>query len=121
MLTSADVALYKGGQMEIQNPTGHYLFRGEIETISVRESELRVRFAWLAKGEGYPSFPHRWVRHDDLDYAANLRIYEVDAHNRECLCLNSDSVGESLFLFLPEDKNRLDRSKVEDPESEPEK
>lgn len=102
--------------MEVQNPTGCYIYRGEIEEITVRGSELRVKFARLAKGQGYPSFPHRWVRHYDLDLAVNLGIYEVDVHNKRQLCLNSSDVGESIFLFLPDDGNKLDFSRVEEPE-----
>lgn len=117
-LTTESVAPYKGGQMEIQNRGEGYLFRGEVETIVVEDNELRVRFAWLAKGEGFPPIPNKWVKNDRLDYVASLDIYSAGdigpgsdgGGNRLNLC--SQIIGEVVVLFPP-DGSKLDRSKIE--------
>ncbi|MFA6536279.1 MAG: hypothetical protein WCT25_02475 [Candidatus Paceibacterota bacterium] len=120
-LTTQTVARFIGGQMEIQNPSEGYLYRGEIQTATVEESanELHVRFAWLAKGEGFPPLPKSWVNApEDLDYSASLEIYTVsdigpsghiDGDHR--LCLNSSITGETVILFPP-NSSKLDPDKV---------
>ena len=118
-LTAKDVARFVGGQMEIQNSGEEYMFRGEIETITVADNALKVKFAWIAKAEGYPPLPKRWVHDSELDYSASLEIYSVGdigpgetGGNR--LSLQSSIVGEMVVLFPP-DGSKLDRSKVEEP------
>ena len=119
-LTTQVVARFVGGQMEIQNQNEGYMFRGEVKTIAVENNELKVRFSWVAKGEGYPPFPTKWVNEDNLDYGASLEIYsasdigssgdEVGGDSR--LCLNSPIVGEIVVLFPP-NGSKLDPAKVE--------
>jgi hypothetical protein len=117
-LTTQDVERFKGGQMEIQNQGEGYLYRGEVTTIAVESNELRVNFAGLAKGEGYPPLPQKWVKDDRLDYAASLEICSAinvdpsseDGGNR--LCLQLSIVGEIVVLYPP-DGSKLDPSKVE--------
>ena len=119
-LTSQMVERFKGGQMEIQNPNEGYLYRGEVETIGVENNELRVKFAWLAKGEGLPPIPKKWIKYDDLDYSASLEIYvvsdigssglEIGGSSR--ICLNSFIVGETVVLFPP-NGSKLDPARVE--------
>lgn len=119
-LTTQEVGRFVGGQMEIQNQGEGYLYRGEVQTIAVVNNELRVTFAWLAKGEGFPLIPQRWVKDDRLDYAASLVIYavsdigpsghEVGGDSR--ICLNSHIVGELVVLYPP-NGSKLDPSKVE--------
>lgn len=107
--------------MEIQNQGEGYLYRGEVESIAVESNELRVRFAWLAKwlakGDGFPPLPNKWVKDDCLDYAASFQIYSVsgigpgtDGDSR--LCLQSPIVGEIVVLH-PTNGNKLDPSIVE--------
>ena len=120
-LTTQVVARFQGGQMEIQNQNEGYLFRGEVATIAVENSELRVKFTWLAKGEGFPPIPQKWVKDDRLDYTASLEIYSVSkigSSGEEVgggdsrLCLNSLIVGETVVLFPP-NGSKLDPAKVE--------
>jgi len=119
-LTTETFARFVGGQMEIQNEQEGYLYRGEIATIAVKDGELKVRFAWLAKGEGFPPLPHRWVRDDVLDYAASFMIYRVsdigssggDVGGDSRLCLDSFINGETAILFPP-NGSMLDPAKVE--------
>ena len=109
-----DVKRYVGGQMETQNPSEEYMYRGEIATISIENDELRVRFAWLAKGEGYPPLPQRWVNDTDpshLNYAASLEIYSASDIGDGRLALHSQIVDETVVLF-PSDGSKLDPSKV---------
>ena len=116
-LTTQAVAKFTGGQMEIQNQGEGYLYRGEVESIAVENNELKVKFVWLAKWEGFPPLPKKWVKDDRLDYAASLEIYSAsdigagtEGGNR--LCLQSGIVGETVVLFPP-DGSKLDRAKVE--------
>ena len=111
-LTTQAVAKFQGGQMEIQNQNEGYLFRGEVATIAVENNELRVKFAWLAKGEGFPPLPKKWVKDDNLDYGASLEIYHASEIGDGRLSLNSPIVGELAVLFPP-NGSKLDPSKVE--------
>src|SRR3989344_5277936 len=119
-LTTQAVERFKGGQMEIQNPNEGYMYRGEVETIGVENNELKVKFAWLAKGEGFPPIPKKWVKDDRLDYSASLEIYAVsdirssghDTGGDSRICLNSFIVGETVVLFPP-NGSKLDPAKVE--------
>lgn len=119
-LTTPVVARFTGGQMEIQNQNEGYLYRGEVKTIAVENNELRVKFAWLAKGVGFPPFPRKWVKDDRFDYSASLEIYSVadvgssghDTCGDSRICLHSPIVGETVMLFPP-NGSTLDPAKVE--------
>ncbi len=119
-LTNQVVARFKGGQMEIQNQNEGYLYRGEVETITVENNELRVKFAWLAKGEGFPPLPKKWVKDDRPDYTASLEIYSAseigssdhDVGGDSRIVLNSFIVGETVVLYPP-NGSKLDPAKVE--------
>jgi len=102
---------YVGGQMEIQNQVEEYLYRGEIERIAVEDNELRVRFAWVAKGEGYPQLK-KWIKDDGLDYAVSLEICRVSDIGDGRICLRSPITHELAVLF-PKDGSKLDPSTVE--------
>ena len=110
-----DVKRYVGGQMETQNLSERYIYRGEIAAISIENDELKVRFAWLAKGEGYPPIPKRWVKDTDpahIDYSASLVAYAPCKVGEGRLAWHSAIIGETVVLFPP-DGSRLDPSKVE--------
>jgi len=106
--------------MEIQNEGEEYLYRGEIKAIVVEDGELRVQFAWVAKGEGYPPLPSRWVNDTKLDYATSLEICSAsnigssghDKGGGDRICINSPIVGEVIVLYPP-DGSKLDPAKVE--------
>ena len=105
------VASYVGGQMEVQNPGEEYLYRGEVGQIAVKNNELRVKFNWLAKGEGFPPLPNRWVKDNRLNYSASLEIYSVSDIGDGRVCLNSPITGETVVLY-PKNGSRLDPAKV---------
>ncbi len=119
-LTTQLVERFTGGQIEIQNQDEGYLYRGEIETIVVENNELRVKFAWLAKGEGFPPVPQKWVKADRPDYTASLELFSAsdigssghDTGGDSRLCLNSCIVSEIVVLYPP-NGSKLDPSKVE--------
>jgi hypothetical protein len=112
-LTEAILAPYKGGQAEIQNEDEGYLCRGEIDDISVGGDNLIIRFAWCARGEGFPPLPERWVNEADMSgYVASLRMYMVSDIGDGRIMLQSPIVGERTVLFPP-DGSKLDPSKVE--------
>lgn len=110
-LTTELLQRFVGGQLESQNQREQCIYRGEIETIHVEDGVLEVELAWNAKGEGFPSFPHRWVNVNRLDYKATLevcRVFETDGR----VVLEIPAVGEFAVLFPPDSTN-LDPSKVE--------
>lgn len=116
-LTTQAVQRFVGGQIEVQNQGEGYIFRGEIASVVVENNEFRATCVWLAKGVGTIPAIERWVKDDNLDYAASLEIYSVsdigpgtEGGNR--LCLQSGIVGETVVLFPP-DGSKLDRAKVE--------
>ena len=105
------VKTYIGGQMEIQNSIESYMYRGEIESIDIKDKVLIVKFSWLAKGEGYPPIPKTWVKDEKLDYAAGLEIFNVSEIGDNRLCFQSSITNETVVLF-PIDGSKLDPSKV---------
>ena len=118
-LTRQLVQSFIGGQVEIQNTEEEYLYRGEIESIDVAEDELRVKFVWLAKGEGFPPIPHKWVKDDNLEYSINLSICVVDdigpsddVNGSNRICVDCPVVGETIILYPP-DGSKLDPAKVQ--------
>jgi hypothetical protein len=115
-LTQEIAARYVGGQLEVQNPSEDYFYRGEIATITVEgegdDATLKVTFNWMARGEGPSPIPSRWVSDDRLTYDASLMIYFVTDLGDDRILLKSFIVGETLVLYPP-DGSKLDPSKVE--------
>lgn len=119
-LTSKMLAQYVGGQMEIQNQGEGYIYRGEVKAIVLEGNELRVEFVWVAKGEGFPPLPKKWVKDDKLDYVISLEIYSVsnigpsggEVGGDDRICFNSSIVGELAVLYPP-NGSKLDPAKVE--------
>lgn len=115
-LTQKKVVQYAGGQIEVQNPAERYLYRGEIATITVGgkgdDAILRVTLNWMAKGEGFPPLPDRWVNDDQLSYDASLLVYSAANIGDGRIALNSFIVGETVVLYPP-GGSKLDPAKVE--------
>ena len=117
-LTTASLALFIGGQLEVQNEQEGYLYRGEISDISVDDDTLRVKYAWLAKGTGYPPMPTGWAKDDKTEYTANLAVYttgKIDdlPGGGKRLILQSVIIGEIVVFFSP-GGSTLDPAKVKD-------
>lgn len=122
-LTTAILATYIGGQIEVQNGIEGYLYRGEIKTAEVDgNDELAITLNWMAKGEGIekgdgPPIPTGWIKDEKLKYNASLLLYSVivigpssqGGDNR--LCLISHIIGETVVLF-PANGSKLDPAKV---------
>ncbi|MFA5871555.1 MAG: hypothetical protein WC858_02425 [Parcubacteria group bacterium] len=108
---------FKSGQAEIQSRE-EGLYRGEIESIILEEDRLTIRFAWLAKGEGWPPLPIKWVKADLLEYVVNPAAYDLSnigpslgsAGDRLKL---SSRISEDIIIFFPPGGRKLDKSKVE--------
>jgi hypothetical protein len=113
-LTNETLARFVGGQLEVQNRNEGYLYRGEIETALVEDDEFRATLKWMAKGEGFPLLPERWVEEEPRDYVVSLGAYSVTDPGDGRLFLTSSIFNELTVLFPPEHENRLDRSKIEE-------
>lgn len=111
-LTTEMLQKYVGGQMEIQNTIEQYIYRGEIKTIAVINNTLKVKFNWVAKGDGFPPIPHKWVKEDTLDYGLGLEICAVSDIGNDRLCLDAHITGELCVLY-PLGGSKLDPAKVE--------
>lgn len=107
-----------GGEIEIQNQTERYIYRGEISKVALVGGELNFTLAWMAKGVGYPPFPIGWERSDQLIYEVSLMIYAVSDIGDGRLCLDSPYTGELTVLFPP-DGSKLDQSLIKEKDSGP--
>jgi hypothetical protein len=67
----------------------------------------------MAKGEGYPPIPTRWIKDDGNEYKASLEIYAISDIGDGRLALNSPYTGELAVLYPP-DGSKLDPSQVVD-------
>lgn len=114
-LTTELLERFIGGQIEVQNQNEGYLYRGEINTIEVvgegDRAELKATLNWMAKGEGFPPLPERWVAEGSLTYDASLMIYSVSDIGQGRISLFSSIVGETTVLY-PAGGSTLDPSKV---------
>ncbi|MDP9248968.1 MAG: hypothetical protein M3M85_00425 [bacterium] len=104
-LKTGDFQQFKGGRVEIENGNEKHLYVGEPATLLVDDGEgeevLRINFAWLADAEGYPSVPVKWVKRKDLDYEANLAIYQILKVSCGCVFLRSWMNVDNLLLHRP--------------------
>lgn len=115
-LTKEILDRYVGGQIEVQNEDEGYLYRGEIATITLvgegRDATMKITLNWMAKGEGFPPLPSRWVKDSNLTYEAGLLIYVPSHIGGGRIALASNIVGELAVLYPP-GGSMLDPSRVE--------
>lgn len=121
-LTTELLAPFNGGQIEVQNNTEGYVFRGEIKTAEVNEmDELSIGLAWMAKAEGvergaqFP-VPTGWSNEPNLTYQHSLevcRVHNVGPGNigGNRIMIESPYTGETIVLFTP-DISKFDPSVV---------
>jgi len=107
---------YVGGELEIQNGKESYLYRGEVAKAEVDGDDIKVKFAWLAKGKdvqrGIPAPVGGWIVDTDLFYEVSLVIATPSQIGEGRLCLNVPITGE-LATFFPPNGSKLDKDKVE--------
>lgn len=100
-----------GGQLEVQNASEGYLYRGEISAAKLREEgdslELVVGFSWFAKMESDSG----WSVAEPEPYTISLLIYSVSDIGQGRISLSSSITGEQATIFPP-DGSKLDPSKV---------
>jgi hypothetical protein len=109
---SAELPLYVGGQLEVQNPVERYLYRGEIKTIALRGEDLVVDFTWIAQGVGYPPLPKSWVRSKTRNYVASVDLFPSCEIDSDRIVMQSPYTNELVVLFS-RGGSRLDPSRVE--------
>lgn len=111
ILTKEVISRYKNGQLEIQNQSEGYLYRGEIKNIEIQandgRADLRVEFRWMAKFvEG------EWVNSpENLKYVISLSLYVAFDIDLGRVALESFITGELAVLFPP-DGSKLDPVRV---------
>lgn len=110
-LTSERLVPFIGGQLQILNEKEGYLYRVEIAGISLKDGTLFVLFAWLAKGEGYPPLPTRWINASKLDYTFSLEFALVSDIGMRLIAFTSHITGELVVLYPP-GGSKLEPSKV---------
>ena len=104
----------------MQNSTEGYLYRGEISEAKVTGGELVVKLNWMAKGEGFPPIPKKWVLDGQKTYALSLDISSVsdigpssgDIGGSNRIYIRCAMIDEVVVLY-PANGSKLDRSKVE--------
>ncbi len=105
---------FVGGEAEVQDENENYLYRGEIASIGIEKSKLKIRFAWLAKNQG-GALPHnslKWDARDDLDYEASLALFTPSEIGQGRIAFGSYIMGEILILF-PADGSKMDPQHIE--------
>lgn len=114
-LTSQILATFIGGQLEIQNESEGYMYRGEISGAKIGDNhgteDVCVAFAWVAKADGPPPIPTGWTLDRTTEYKASLEIYSASDIGNGRICINCAINGE-LAVFFPPGGSKLDRAKI---------
>lgn len=110
-LTTELLQPFIGGQLEIQKPEDGLLHRGQIKTAVVADGEVTVTWDWLAKGEGYPPLPKKWVVYEPRPWSTELLFSNVSDRSDGRIVINS-VLGE-ICVFFPKDGSRIDPANVE--------
>jgi hypothetical protein len=117
-LTTADLERFIGGQISVEGY--EYTYRGEIATAVVEDDKLKVTCAWMARKIEDGGHDYHWVEdthHLDLQinldfyishYITGLILMEAGI---KAVSLDSEFLGEHIFLFPPEGSN-LNRREV---------
>lgn len=105
-LTREIAERYVGGQLEVQDPSKRFLYRGEIATCTVTNDTLVITLKWAAKAESYPPISTEWANDPHhREFQADLMVWEVtDAAGWGRLYLNTRDASEVAVLFLPGDE-----------------
>lgn len=110
-INSEVLSKYVGGQLEVQNRSEGYLYRGEIAAVDFQgeggDQRLTVTLAWLAKMEA-----GRWVVTENQPWIASLPLYSANQIDAERLLMNSPLTGD-LAVFFPPGGSTLARTRVE--------
>lgn len=113
----ARIESYAGGQIEIQNNVEDYLYRGQIDSIKVKEDkedsrfdELEVKLKWLAKSDPEIGGTY-WKKDSRKEYVVTLYgALAADLEkNRMGICV--PIINEMITLY-PKGGSRLEPSEV---------
>ncbi len=110
-LMTEDLTRFVGGQIEVQDDRGKYLYRGEIASLLLEDNTLKVRLAWMAKANHFPPHgPKDWTRDHQETYEASLILYGVSVIGEGRICLNSCGQfgGHELTVLFPNGGSVLD-------------
>lgn len=109
------LAWFKGGIMKIYSQPSQdrsCMRLGLIESAVIENNELKVKFVWLTRGDGYLSLPPSWTREKNLHYVAEMESYVISGIDNSKLMLNFFSIGDTVTLFSP-NGNESDYVKTE--------
>ncbi len=105
-LTSARLAPYLGGQIQISNQRDRKVEIGESKTLTVEGGELKIEFAWRATGGRLTG----WVSEETLQYTANLK----GGTGRRCKKRFSLRLASQVILVFtqPDDPRNINSAQV---------
>lgn len=110
-LTQDIVDGYVGGQLEVQNMSENYLYRGEIKSVTMDSEDgsqrIVITFAWLAKMS-----ETGWEVNDPKPYKASMALYKASDVGQGRIFLSSPFLRESTTLFPP-GGSKLEASEVQ--------
>ena len=118
-LTNEALALYVGGDFEVQNPHEGILMRGPVSEAKIEgtgdDATLKVKFNWLAERRGpAPTYGNEgWKKSaEEPVYEASLAISTVDLVGDNRLCVQSSVTGDIGVFFWP-GGSKLEPQRVE--------
>ncbi len=100
---------FNGGQLEIQNLTEGYIYRGEISKIAIDKHQLNTMFNWCAKGIGFP--PTKWVKDEKNSHKVSL-AEAVASNKKGSLVIDTGPTLKELLIFYPPGESDFDPEKV---------
>lgn len=109
-LTNEILEKYVEGNMEIQNNSESYYYRGLIKQISIRDNNLCIEFEWLAHSNIIPPIELENVT-DQLDYEMFLGLCGVSDIGDDRISILNPYTQEMSVLF-PKGGSQLDPGKV---------
>ena len=113
LLTREILALYAGGEVQIDDHQKEKQQIGSIKTLQITEmNQMIISLNWLASADQYP--PRTWTYENQQEIRINLddyNVYDYGKHNRDTesrLSVQNKKSSQSLLFFSAEMPNKLD-------------
>lgn len=102
---------YGDGQLEVQNPNAGYVYRGEIERITITGDTVNFVMTWMAKGKN--GVPLNWVHHDNLSYSAKYTLVAKGGDMGDDRLAFPGAVSGELYVLFPRGSSEFGIDRVE--------